>query len=62
MEQKDLQSARAFGALLQQNAQASAFYDACTPEQRRAIRAQLHGIADPESMKAFVDHLPSATL
>lgn len=49
----------AFGALLRDDPEASRFYDACTPAQRQAIIRQLP-LQTPETMPAFVSHLPSA--
>lgn len=51
-----------FDLLLGQNAQAASFYASCTPEQKEAIRAQVHTIRTPEQMQAFVSHLASAAL
>ncbi|MCI7126115.1 MAG: hypothetical protein MR935_08000 [Agathobaculum sp.] len=54
--------AAVFSALLSDDPAASAFFSDCTTEQKQAIRRQAERIDDPESMQAFVEHLPSAAL
>lgn len=54
-----LNSAVAFGSLLQENPEAAHFYDSCTQAQRQAILAQLDLVPD---MAAFVRDLPAAAL
>lgn len=51
-----------FELLLGQDARAASFYAGCTPEQKEAIRAQVHAIRTPEQMQAFVSNLFSAAL
>ncbi len=51
-----------FELLLGQDARAASFYAGCTPEQKEAIRAQVHAIRTPEQMQAFVSNLSSAAL
>lgn len=51
-----------FDLLLGQNAEAASFYASCTPEQKEAIRTQIHAIRTPDQMQAFVSHLSSAAL
>ena len=51
-----------FDLLMRQDAEAASFYAGCTPEQKEAIRAQVHAITTPEQMQAFVSHLSSAAL
>ena len=58
----NMNAAVTFGELLQANPQASAFYDRCTPEQRRAILLQLGQITSRSQLRAFVDNLPSVSL
>lgn len=56
-----LEPAKAFGALLRDNAVAAQYYDNCAWEQKQAILLQLHAIR-PEDMRAFVDNLPHSSL
>jgi len=58
----NMNAAVTFGEMLQHNPQASAFYDHCTPEQRRAILSQLGRVTSQSQLRAFVDNLPSASL
>lgn len=51
-----------FDLLLRQDAEAASFYASCTPEQKEAIRAQVHTIRTPEQMQGFISHLSSAAL
>lgn len=55
----NIEPAIAFGALLREDAQAAAYYDSCTREQREAILLQLDSVQD---MKAFVQQLPNNAL
>ncbi len=61
MERKNAREG-VFDLLMRQNAEAASFYAGCTPEQKEAIRTQVHAITTPEQMQAFVSHLSSAAL
>ncbi len=61
MERKNAREG-VFDLLMRQDAEAASFYAGCTPEQKEAIRAQVHAITTPEQMQAFVSHLSSAAL
>ena len=58
----NMNAAVTFGELLNQNPQAAAFYDSCTPAQRQAILLQLGQMSSQSQLRAFVDNLPSASL
>ncbi len=61
MERKNAREG-VFDLLLRQDAEAASFYAGCTPEQKEAIRTQVHAITTPQEMQAFVSHLSSAAL
>jgi len=58
----NMNAAVTFGELLEQNPQAAAFYNRCTPEQRQAILFQLGRVSTRSQLTAFVNNLPSAAL
>ena len=58
----NMNAAVTFGELLQNNPQASAYYDRCTTEQRQAILLQMSQMTSQSQLRAFVDNLPSASL